>query len=150
MDLHSLRRSHKGLYVGLTKTRYLSSFSAAIVIMAFTVASATEPDVPIAPNKQIKLFNGKNLSGWTTWLVDANREDPRSVYSVRDGMLRISGDGFGYLSTDRAYRDYRLVTEVKWGTQNFRTRKGMARDSGVFLHGVGPNGGSYGRMRLCR
>jgi hypothetical protein len=65
------------------------------------------------------------------------------VYSVRDGMIRISGDGFGYLSTDRAYKDYRLVVEVKWGTHNFRTRKGMARDSGIFLHTVGPEGNSY-------
>jgi len=122
-----------------------SVFGAATVAMASAVAVAAETDVPIAPDKVIRLFNGKDLSGWTTWLVDAKREDPRGVYSVRDGVLRISGDGFGYLSTDRAYKDYRLVAEVKWGTQNCRTRKGMARDSGVFLHTVGPEGNSYDR-----
>jgi len=111
--------------------------------MGLAVAGAAEPDAPIVPQRAIKLLNGRDLSGWTTWLVDSKRQDPRGVYSVRDGMLRISGDGFGYLSTDRAYKDYRLVVELKWGTENFRTRKGMARDSGIFLHSVGPDGGSY-------
>ena len=101
-----------------------------IMLTGLTVAGAAEPDAPIAPHQVIKLFNGRDLSGWATWLVDTKRQDLRGVYSVRDGMIRISGDGFGYLSTDRAYKDYRLVVEVKWGTQNSRTRKGLARDSG--------------------
>jgi len=122
--------------------RYLLS-SVLVAPMIFAVSSAAEPDATIVPHKVVKLFNGTDLSGWTTWLVDTKREDPRGVYSVRDGMIRISGDGFGYLSTDRAYKDFRLVVEVKWGTQNFRTRKGMARDSGIFLHTVGPEGNSY-------
>ena len=65
----------------------------------------------LAPTQEkvVPLFNGKDLSGWTTWLGDAKREDPRGVYSVRDGMIRISGDGFGYLATEKEYRDYRLV-----------------------------------------
>jgi hypothetical protein len=114
-----------------------------IVLAASTLSGAAEPETAIVPREVIKLFNGRGLDGWTTWLVDTKREDPRGVYSVRDAVLRISGDGFGYLSTARAYRDYRLVVEVKWGTQNFRTRKGMARDSGIFLHSVGPEGNSY-------
>jgi hypothetical protein len=114
-----------------------------IVLTGLAVARESEPDAPIAPDRVIRLFNGKDLSGWTTWLVDTRDQDPRGVYSVRDGLLRISGDGFGYLSTDRAYRDYRLVVELKWGTKNFRTRQGLAADSGIFLHSVGPDGGSY-------
>ncbi len=104
---------------------------------------AAGPEEPITPEGVIRLFNGRDLSGWTTWLVDASDTDPRGVYSVRDGLLRLSGDGFGYLSTARAYKNYRLVVEVKWGTRNYRTRQGMARDSGIFLHSVGPEGNSY-------
>lgn len=92
---------------------------------------------------QDPLFNGKDLSGWTTWLVDTKREDPRGVYSVRDGVIRISGDGFGYLATEKSYRDYRLVAEFKWGTKNWRGREKNARDSGIFLHATGPDGNSY-------
>ena len=116
---------------------------ALILLVVCGAVAAAEPDQPIVPRKVIRLFNGKDLSGWKTWLVDTNQQDPRGVYSVRHGMIRLSGDGFGYLSTVRAYKDYRLVAEVKWGTQNFRTRKGMARDSGIFLHSVGPEGNSY-------
>jgi len=101
------------------------------------------PSDAIVPDKVIKLFNGRDLSGWTTWLVDTKRKDPRGVYSVQHGAIRISGDGFGYLATRKAYRNYRLVAEVKWGERNYRTRKGMARDSGIFLHSVGPDGNSY-------
>lgn len=113
------------------------------IVLAGHALCASEPDGTITPQKPIKLFNGNDLTGWTTWLVDAKDEDPRGVYSVEDGAIRLSGDGFGYLSTARAYKNYRLVVEVKWGDRNFRTREGMARDSGIFLHAVGPEGNSY-------
>ena len=59
-------------------------------------------------------------------------------------MIRISGDGLGYLSTEREYKNYRLLVEFKWGHKNWRwgDRIGKARDSGIFLHSVGPDGNS--------
>ena len=100
---------------------------------------------PVTPtDRPVTLFNGNDLSGLYSWLQDTKRADPRGVFSVtRDGLLRISGDGFGYLSTDKSYKDYRLVAEFKWGTRNFRGREGKARDSGIFLHGAGPDGNSF-------
>lgn len=91
------------------------------------------------------LFNGRDLAGWHTWLVDSRREDPRHVFSVTNGLLRISGDGLGYLATAGAFENYRLVVEWKWGTQNTQwgDRIGKARDSGVFLHATGPDGNSH-------
>ncbi len=93
----------------------------------------------------MSLFHGTNLSGFHTWLVDAKRADPRGVFSVTNGMIRISGDGLGYLSTDAAYENYRLVVEFRWGRTNWPwgDRVGRARDSGVFLHGIGPDGNSH-------
>jgi len=60
-------------------------------------------------------------------------------------MIRISGDGLGYLATTRSFADYRLVVEFKWGTLNTRwnDRVGRARDSGLFLHATGPDGNSH-------
>ena len=112
---------------------------------AFTAGcvGAREPDVAVRPERVIPLFNGRDLSGLYTWLQDTRGEDPRDVFSVSDGVLRVSGDGFGYVSTDRAYRDYRLVVEFKWGDRNFRGREGKARDSGIFLHSAGPDGNSF-------
>ncbi|MBI3855994.1 MAG: DUF1080 domain-containing protein [Planctomycetes bacterium] len=106
------------------------------MIMLWMVAALAVQD-PVA------LFNGKDLSGWTTWLGDTKREDPRGVYCVRDGAIRISGDGFGYLATEKSYQDYRLVAEFKWGKKNWRGREQNARDSGLFLHATGPDGNSY-------
>jgi hypothetical protein len=91
----------------------------------------------------LRLFNGKTLEGFSTWLQDSKLDDPRKVFSVQDGMIRISGDGFGYLATERAYRDYRLVVEFKWGARNWRGREKNARDSGIFLHSAGPDGNSF-------
>lgn len=100
---------------------------------------------PVSPEGRLALFNGTNLAGFHTWLVDARREDPRRVFTVTNGMIRISGDGLGYLATEREYRDYRLVVEFKWGAKNWPwgDRIGRARDSGVFLHATGPDGNSH-------
>jgi hypothetical protein len=90
------------------------------------------------------LFNGKDLSGFYTWLVDTKYEDPRRVFSVTNGMIRISGEGLGYLATKGDYSNYVLTAEFKWGARNshWGGRIGHARDSGIFLHSRGPDGSS--------
>jgi len=90
------------------------------------------------------LFNGKDLSGFYTWLVDTKYEDPRRVFSVTNGMIRISGEGLGYLATKGDYSNYVLIAEFKWGAKNWHwgDRVGRARDSGIFLHSTGPDGSS--------
>jgi Domain of Unknown Function (DUF1080) len=102
----------------------------------------------IGPNKSVlKLFNGKDLTGLHTWLKDTKREDPRKVFTVDDGMLHISGDGYGYLATDKEYRDYHLTVEYKWGK---KTNGGKyVRNSGILLHAVGPDGGAGGTWMSC-
>jgi dienelactone hydrolase/pimeloyl-ACP methyl ester carboxylesterase len=110
-----------------------------IALAAASLAAAQEA-APVSPKDTVALFNGKDLAGLTTWLRDTKREDPRQVFSVRDGVLHVSGDGFGYVATDKAYRDYRLVVEYKWGT---RTDGGKyVRNSGILLHATGPDGGA--------
>jgi hypothetical protein len=103
---------------------------------------------PISPHKGvIQLFNGKDLTGLHTWLKDTKREDPRKVFTVEDGVLHVSGEGYGYLATDKEYRDYRVVVEYKWGK---RTDGGKyVRNSGILLHGVGPDGGAGGTWMSC-
>jgi hypothetical protein len=93
----------------------------------------------------IPLFNGTNLSGWYSWLVDTKRDDPRRVFTATNRLLRISGDGLGYLATEQEFSDYRLIVEFKWGATNttWGGRLGKARDSGVFLHSIGPDGNSH-------
>ncbi len=99
-------------------------------------------DVAITPTGPVQLFNGKDLSGLTTWLKDTKRDDPRKVFTVKDGILHLSGDGFGYVATEKAYKDYHLTVEYKWGK---RTDGGKyVRNSGILLHATGPDGGAGG------
>lgn len=120
-------------------------FSVASVLLLIVVCGGEAAASGSTVEKDTKLFNGRDLSGFTTWLVDTKREDPRRIFSVTNGMIRISGNGLGYLATDAEYDNYHLVAEFKWGTHNWRwgDRIGKARDSGIFLHATGPDGNSY-------
>lgn len=132
----------------------LSLFSAslgiphalALLLCAMTLSLATAQE-PIAPKEPIKLFNGKDLTGWTTWLKDTKGDDPRKVFSVEDGIIHVSGDGFGYLATAREYRDYHLSLEFKWGKRTDGRK--FVRNSGVLLNAIGPDGGANGTWMSC-
>lgn len=95
---------------------------------------------PIRPAKKLRLFNGKDLTNFYVFLKDSKREDPRKVFTVQNGLIHISGEEWGALSTIDEYRDYHLIVEFKWGTRNWPPRADRARDSGILLHGVGADG----------
>lgn len=113
-----------------------------LLLFVFTAANADEPRrEPIIPKDRVfRLFNGQNLDGLYTWLRDAKHDDPRKVFTVHDGLLHISGDGWGGVTTKDEYRDYHLVAEFKWGERTWAERKERARDSGVLIHCTGPDG----------
>ena len=92
----------------------------------------------------VKVFDGRSLDGWYTWTKDHRYEDPARVFSVQDGLLRISGEEWGGIATRTAYRDYHLVVEWKWGTRTWGERTSAARDSGILVHGIGPDGAASG------
>jgi Domain of Unknown Function (DUF1080) len=89
-------------------------------------------------DEAVRLFDGKDLAGLYTWLKDAKYEDPRKVFTIQDGLLRISGEVDGYIATQREYRDYHLVVEYKWGSKTYGSK--TVRNSGILLHAVGPDG----------
>src|SRR5262245_24462295 len=117
----------------------------AAIGLGLDAGSGWGMDSPAAPVAVTPLFNGTNLDGFYTWLVDNQREDPRRVFTATNGLLRISGDGLGYLATHKEYRDYHLIAEFNWGRTNWHwgNRVGRARDSGIFLHATGPDGNSH-------
>jgi 3-keto-disaccharide hydrolase len=121
---------------------------ALVLLGASTGALASETGEPIRPQSPIQLFNGKDLTGLYTWLKDVKYEDPRKVCTVKDGLLRISGDGLGYICTKDRFKDYHLVVEYRWGTKTWDHRKKRARDTGVILHCQDPDG-SYGNTFMA-
>jgi len=93
----------------------------------------------------VKLFNGHSLDGWYTFLQDRGRDaDPKGVFTVQDGMIRISGEEWGCITTNEEYENYKITVEFKWGKLAYEPRLKNARDCGLLLHSQGEDGGSQG------
>ncbi|MEN6534796.1 MAG: DUF1080 domain-containing protein [Bryobacteraceae bacterium] len=117
---------------------------ARLLLMLLAAAFVALPQNGIAPSHKQALFSGRNLDGWYTWLRDSHLTDPKGVFSVHNGVIRISGEEWGGLTTREAYRDYHLVVEWRWGTKTWGAREKRARDSGIMVHGVGEDGAYSG------
>lgn len=101
-----------------------------------------------------KLFNGKNLDGWNTFLGTHEKEKPylinedsNKVFQIIDGNLHLYKDQAadsivqeGFLYTTNEYSNYRLRLEFKWGGKKFAQRKSKNRNSGLLFHILEPQG----------
>lgn len=105
----------------------------AALLAAFALIAAD----PITPTETIRPFNGKDLSGFTTYLKEHGHKDPERVFRVADGVLHVTGVGAGYIATKASYANYHLSLEFKWGKKD--DGSGYVRNSGVMLHGMGPD-----------
>jgi hypothetical protein len=96
---------------------------------------------PVFAQDTIPLFNGKNLDGWYTFLKSRGKnDDPNKVFSVQDGLLKISGEEWGCITTNNEYENYSLEIEFKTGTKMYSSRIGKAFDSGLLIHSAGEDG----------
>ena len=109
---------------------------------AFEHSPASADDAIEPKDQVITLFNGRDLTGLYTWIVDTKYEDPRKVFTVHDGLLHVSGDGYGYVTTRDTYKNYRLIADFKWGPRTWGGRKDRTKDSGILVHCTGPDGSS--------
>ena len=76
--------------------------------------------------RETKLFNGKDLTGWTFHVQADSTATAEDVFGVKDGVITIAGQPFGYMITDRSFSDYKLHLEWRW--------PGEPSNSGIFLH----------------
>jgi hypothetical protein len=107
----------------------------------------------IRSGEPIFRFNGKDLDGFYTYLRDHKFEDPDAVFTVKDGVIVISGQELGGLTTRAEFENYHLIAEWKWGERTWEPRKKNARDSGILLHCVGPegaHGGNWMQSHECQ
>lgn len=100
--------------------------------MALAQPPATQP-APAMSGKldtPIQAFNGKDLTGWL-WFSADNRSKIAEVWSVKDGVLRTSGQSTGFLKSEKEYGpDYVLTIEYRHITEG----------GGAFLFGInGPD-----------
>jgi hypothetical protein len=126
---------------------------ALVVTLCGLPAAAPAADIPsfardlpaVKSGEPILKFNGKDFTGFYVYTKEHKYEDPLKVFTVVDGMLRVSGEEFGGIATGGNFRDYHLITEWKWGDETWGARKEKSRDSGILLHCVGPDGAAGGQ-----
>jgi hypothetical protein len=135
-----------------------SKFLLAILICAIAFAFT-----PAVQKEQWEfLFNGKDLSGWETYIgPDMNdsgkfissqpiglNNDPRHVFTIvnvgGENLIRISGENWGAINTIRDFENYHLQLQFKWGVLSWGQKKNKKKDSGLLYHSVGKYGADYG------
>ncbi|QJW96867.1 beta-jelly-roll-type glycoside hydrolase [Frigoriglobus tundricola] len=117
--------------------------------MALWPTAARQPshEEPEAETGWVSLFNGRDFTGWETFLQGGRPgEDPSGVFSIveKDAspVIRVSGTRHGALTSEGEYENYHLRLEYRW-----ETPKG-AHNSGLNYHAVGPHGqGFLGMMK---
>lgn len=91
------------------------TYAGVVLLMLADGAAAADP---------IKLFNGKDLSGWTAVLAEKGA-DPKQTWSVADGLLKCTGKPVGYIRTDKEYGDYVLTLQWRWPEGSKRGNNGV-------------------------
>jgi hypothetical protein len=82
---------------------------------------------------EVRLFNGKDLTGWTCFLEHGGKM--QDVWSVdSDGVLICKGNPIGYIRTEKDYANY--VLRLEW---RFNPVTKQAGNSGVLLRMIGPD-----------
>jgi hypothetical protein len=100
---------------------------ATLLVSALLLGTAPRP----AHAAPVQLWNGKDLSNWTFFLVDpkARLDD---VWSVRDGMIVCKGEPVGFLMSKDKFTSYRLLVEWRWAPGTVVTKE-KTPNSGVLL-----------------
>jgi hypothetical protein len=144
----------------------LKRAALAVLIGVACVGAVRAVDAP----KARALFNGKDFTGWETWLAippptsevpgmekDAKgnytkplglNNDPLGVFKVEliDGQptIHASGEGHGTLTTLAPYSNYHLRMQFKWGQRRLGPAN-RPRNGGVLYHAYGQHGDNGGR-----
>jgi hypothetical protein len=114
---------------------------ATLILATIQIQCAAEASPATGIETTVQLFNGQDLDGFYTFLRDRGRDsDPKEVFTVKDGVLRISGEEWGCITSDEEFDRYHLIAEFKWGEITHAPRVDRARDSGILLHSVGEDG----------
>jgi hypothetical protein len=110
-------------------TAFVSTTIGLVLLLGCEAEPRAKSDSQSAP-AAIKLFNGKDLTGWTYVLKDPN-VPMDAVWSVEDGILECKGQPAGYLRTKRDdFHDYVLTLEWRW--------PGDGGNNGVLVHASEP------------
>src|SRR5262245_24441725 len=95
---------------GIASCAFLFVLTASVLVSA---ASATTDE------GWVKLFNGKDLTGWKRYLDVRNPKtkdvDLDKFWTVKDGVIYCDGSINGYIVTEKEHGNYVLKLEWRWG-----------------------------------
>jgi hypothetical protein len=119
---------------GFTMTRMNAIVVRRVGLFALLILAASVGAQPATmPAGATALLNGKDLTGWRLYL-EGTATDPKSVWTIADGVLQTNTKTRGYFATDKAYSDYHLHVEWRWPKDAPRNA-----NSGVMIHLTGPD-----------
>lgn len=109
------------------RTAWLPAVAVGFALLALQLG-----DEARAHPGTIHLFNGRDLTGWYSFLTGQGKNvDRDGVFKIRDGEIHVTGQHFGYLSTIMDYDRYDLSVDFKWGEKKWPPRENAKRDAGV-------------------
>ncbi len=95
-------------------------------------------------NDILSVIQGKAPKNQKPIGLNPGKQDVFTV-SEQDGkpVLRISGEYYGCLQTKKAFSNYHLRLETRWGEKKWVPRLEEPKDSGILYHSRGPFGVDY-------
>ena len=115
-----------------------------LAVIALLPAVPAQAQVKPAATTWISLFNGKDLSGWQTYLRPSEaapdqtaiglNKDPHGVFKAENGLIHVSGQDWGGLFTRQSYSNYHLRYQVKFGQKKWAPRENVVADGGLLFH----------------
>jgi len=103
----------------------LLALCAALVVVSPALAEEKKAEEGFTP-----LFNGKDLTGWKTFLKDKDA-DATKTWTVKDGVLHCTGKPFGYFYSDKSFKNY--VIRYDWRYPAEQPEK-TTLNSGLLIH----------------
>lgn len=97
---------------------------AAILISLFSLSCSRNIN-------KLNLSKGDDLSAWNFFLDPSSKANPADVFSIKDGVIKISGLPFGYMYTKSKFSNFKLTLEWKYPAN--------PSNSGIFLFVQNPN-----------
>jgi len=120
---------------------------ALILCLALISTSCAMSNASPKKDNWIKLFNGKNLDGWTPKITGyALGDNFGETFRVEDGVIKVSFDKytkfdgrFGHLFYKEPFSHYRLRLDYRFTGEQTPGGPGWAfRNSGIMLHCQAP------------
>ena len=142
------------------KTYFLVLVMAIFVFACKNQAPAEKTNAETnKTNEWTSLFNGEDLTGWYTYQKSPEptsevpglarddegkyteaiglNNDPLNVFTVvmeeNEPAIRMSGEVFGILVTNKEFENFHLKVQFKWGDEKWPPRKNEKMDSGILV-----------------